>query len=106
VFAVSVQSGLSTGLSDVLAALQPVGITMANFGSVGTGFQNTNPHAVPPSMLTWTFSLSVPFAKMADTVASLTALQQSIAQGKNGLTLSFSVQGTSSHSRRPVRCPD
>ena len=94
VFAVSVQSGLSTGLSDVLTALQGTGITIANFGSVGTGYQNTNPYAVPPAMLTWSFIEAVPFAKMADTVASLTALQQTIAQGKNGLTLSFSVQGT------------
>ncbi len=93
VFAVTVQSGLGATLDDVLAAVQGAGITMANFSGVNTtaysyvgGFSTTT--------LGWTFNLAVPFAKMKDTVTSLSALQQSISQGRSLLTMSFSVQGT------------
>ncbi|HTR36078.1 MAG TPA: hypothetical protein VMH80_09265 [Bryobacteraceae bacterium] len=93
VFAVTVQSGLGASLDDVLAAVQGAGITMANFSGVNTtayfvvgGFSTAT--------LGWTFNLAVPFAKMKDTVASLTALQQSINQNTSGLALSFTVQGT------------
>ena len=93
VFAVTVQSGLGASLDDVLAAVQGAGISMANFSGVNTtaysyvgGFSTTT--------LGWTFNLAVPFAKMKDTVTSLSALQQSISQGRSSLTMSFSVQGT------------
>ena len=104
-FAVTVQSPLSTSMDDVLAALQGSGISAANFTSVGT-----NPsYAVPatPAMLSWTFTLTVPFAKQKDTVTSLTALQQTIAQNKNGLTLSFTVAGTqvSAQALQSQTCP-
>jgi len=91
VFGVTVQSGLNTVLDDVLAAVQPAGITASNF----IGVSSNNFVTVPPTpALTWTFSLTAPFSKQKDTVTSLTGLQQMIAQGKAGLTLSFGVAGT------------
>ena len=89
VFGVTVQSGLSTGLSDVLAALQGSGITQANFASVST---SQSAFGVPA--LQWLFSLPVPLSKMKDTVTLLTNLVTSVAQNNSGLTLSFTVQGT------------
>ena len=91
VFAVTVQSGLSASLDDVLAALQGSGITASNFTGVSTNSFITVP---PAPSLSWTFTEMAPFAKQKDTVASLTALQQTVAQGKSGLTLSFTVAGT------------
>lgn len=90
VFAITVQSGFSTSLDDVAAALQGSGITAASFA--GVNGNNPSPYLQPT--LSWTFTLSVPFAKQKDTVTSLTALQQTIAQAKSGLTLSFTVAGT------------
>jgi hypothetical protein len=98
VFAVYVSSGLSTSLDTVLAALQPAGITIANFSAVGSTsglvsvVTGPPPQAQPP--LQWAFALPVPFSKMTATVATLTALQSSIMQNNSGLTMSFSVQGT------------
>ena len=93
-FAVYVSSGINTSLDDVLAALKSSGITIANF----SGVANNNTVAVtgsqPQPMLQWAFGLPVPFAQMKATVASLSSLQQSIAQANSGLTLSFAVQGT------------
>jgi uncharacterized protein YggE len=89
VFGVTVQSGLSTGLSDVLAALQGSGITQANFASVST---SQSVFAVPA--LEWLFSLPVPLSKMKDTVTLLTNLVTSVAQNNSGLTLSFAVEGS------------
>lgn len=101
VFSVSVTSGMTTGLDDVLAALAGSGITAANFSGV-TSTQNatisvlTGPGITqtPPPMLTWTFSLPVPLANTKTTIASLTTLEQNIAKANNGLTLSFSIVGT------------
>ncbi len=99
VFSVSVTSSQSTGLDDILAALQGSGITIANFVGVSTSPQviaviGPVPPAAPAPMLTWTFSLPAPLANTKATVASLTTLQQNIAKANNGLTLSFSIVGT------------
>jgi len=95
VFSVSVQSGLSASLDDVVAALQGSGITAANLAGVSTPAQfctgscsNLNP------TLQWSFSLPVPLANTKATVASLTTLQQNIAKLANGFTLSFNIVGT------------
>lgn len=96
IFSVTVQSGASTGLDDVLTAVQGSGITVANFTGVSTA-QQTYACVGPPSttlMLAWTFSLPVPLANTKATVATLTTLQQTIAKMSNGLTLSFSIVGT------------
>lgn len=91
VFRVIVQSGIGSSLDDVLTAVQGAGITMANFAEVNAALEGLVNSA---QALTWTFNLPVPYAKMKDTVASLTASQHSVAQGTNGLSLSFRVQGT------------
>ncbi len=92
-FSVTVQSGLTTGLDDVLMALQGLGITAANLSGV-----NTTPLYVngSPSGLTlqWTFSLPVPLTNTKATLASLTMLEQTIGAQNSGLTLSFSIIGT------------
>jgi uncharacterized protein YggE len=91
VFAVTVQSGVNTGLDDVLAALQGSGITAANLSGVSTACA-TNPCSTPA--LQWVFSLTGPLTNTKTIVASLTTLQQNIAKLNNGLTLSFSIAGT------------
>ena len=98
VFSVSVSSSIDTSLADVVTALAVSGITQANFTGVGSGLAligiNGGPWTPATPTITWNFRLPVPFAKMKDTVAMLTALQKSIGQNKSGLALSFSVQGT------------
>jgi len=90
VFAVTVNSGLSASLDDIVAALQGSGITIGNFSSVSTSF----PANVQSSaMLQWSFVLAVPLAKMKDAITSLAGLQQAISGKRNGLSLSFNVQG-------------
>lgn len=88
VFSVSVTASSNTSLDQIVAALANSGITTAsNFVGVTGGTDNQSP-------LQWLFSLAAPLAKIKATVASLTALQQSIAQNNSGITLSFQVQGS------------
>ena len=97
VFVVTVSSGLNTSLDDVVAALAGSGITASNFSGVTTtplGLVIVGTGNPPAPTVGWMFSLPVPFAKMKDTVAMLTALQKTIAQNNSGLTLSFAIQGT------------
>ena len=98
IFAVTVQSGISTGFDDVLTALQGSGITAANFSGVTTQGQfagTTLPGGLAPlPSLFWTFNLPVSITNTKATVASLTTLQQTLATQNNGLTLSFSIVGT------------
>jgi uncharacterized protein YggE len=112
-FGVTVQSGLNTSLDDVVAALQGSGITAANFSAVSTapayvliGTGGPQPPMVTP-MLQWTFALAVQLAKIKDTIATLSGLQQRIGQQNNGLTLSFNVQGTqvSAQLQQSQVCP-
>jgi len=52
--------------------------------------------AVPSSLappVDWSFTITVPIAKLKDTINTLTALQKSITQNNSGMTLSFSVTG-------------
>jgi len=93
VFQIQVTSGLNVTLNDIVAALQGMGITTANFSGINSVLEITG--APPPMpMETWNFTLAAPLAKIKDTVALLTSLQQMIAEQNNGLQLSFSVQGT------------
>ncbi len=99
VYGITVQSGVNTGLDDVLAALQGSGITIANFSGVTTLGQVilSALGSVPPTSpltLAWTFSLPVPLSNTKTTVASLTTLEQNIAKQNNGMALSFSIVGT------------
>lgn len=103
VFTVYVQSGLNTSLDDVLGALAGSGITLANFNDVYGGnqltfltnpFLTTSPSTAPAPTIDWSFTLPVAISQIKATAASLTSLQQNIAQKNNGLTLSFRVSGT------------
>jgi uncharacterized protein YggE len=93
IFAVTVQSGMTTGLDEVLTALQGSGITAANFSSLNTAQQSTTPGTTSLT-LEWTFSLLVPLTNTKATIASLSTLQQNIAKLNNGLTLLFNIVGT------------
>lgn len=106
VFAVYVQSRSEVTLNDIVAAVQPAGITMANFAGVGSQQQIILGPQQPASVLEWAFALPVPLAKIKDTVAALTDLQKTIAQKTPGLTLTFSVQGTqpSTQAQQALNC--
>ena len=113
-FGVTVQSGFNSSLDEVVAALQGSGITAANFSGVSMAplvFAGnpipTQPPVTITQMLQWTFGLPAPLAKIKDTIATLTALQKSVAQLNSGLTLSFNVQGTqaSAQSQQMHVCP-
>lgn len=107
VFSVSVASALTNTMSDVLAAVQGAGITATNFLNVSTVQQYNSSTQQYVNSLQWTFSLTVPFANMKSTVATLNGLQVSVAQNKNGLSVSFSVQGTqvSAQAQQAQACP-
>ena len=46
----------------------------------------------------------MPFAKLKDTSAALTALQESISQINSGLTLSFTLSGTRTSAQQTSNC--
>ena len=97
IFSVSVGSSLSTGLDDVLTALQGSGITAANFSGVGTNGVSSSlgaPGVVATPTLLWYFTLPAPLANTKATVATLTTVQQNIAKLNSGLTMSFNLAGT------------
>ncbi len=100
-FSVSVTSGIGSGLSDVLNALQPVGVTAAGFVGVTSVQSVCNTPAQPGGVCTgpapqlqWSFTLPAALAGMKSTITALTNLQQSITQNNSGFTLSFSIAGT------------
>lgn len=107
VFGVTVTSAITNTMSDVLAAVQGAGITATNFSNVTTVQQYISPTQQYVNSLQWTFSLTVPFANMKSTVATLNGLQLSAAQGNNGLSVSFSIQGTqvSAQAQQAQACP-
>jgi hypothetical protein len=74
VFTVIVQSGLTTGLDDVVNALAGSGITAANFTSVGTQINYNG--AASSISLQWSFSLTAPLGNTKGTVARLGPLVQ------------------------------
>src|SRR5579864_7275161 len=114
-FEVIVQSSINTSLDSVVAALQGSGITAANLSGVGSGPQlipviSPAPQPLPAAftpMIEWVFTLPVPLVKIKDTASTLSALQKSIVQQSNGLTLSFNVQGAqvSTQSQQSQVCP-
>jgi uncharacterized protein YggE len=105
VFAVNVASALTNTMSDVLAVVQGAGITATNFSNVTTVQQYISSTQKYVNSLQWTFSLTVPFTNMKSTVATLDGLQLSAAQNNNGLSVSFSVQGTQVSAQALQACP-
>lgn len=92
VFGVSVAAPLATSESDVIAALQGSGITAANFSSVYST-QTLSPSNQLVSVLQWGFTVTVPIASLRSTIDTFTGLQLAFSKAKNGLSLSFNVQG-------------
>jgi len=103
VFGVAVTSGVDTSLDDVIALLQGSGITAANLQSLGEYSIATGSSGQTTETLNWRFSFTSPLAKNKDTIAMLTNLQATIAKKNNGVTMSFSIQGTQS-SVQPLTC--
>lgn len=94
VFNVMVTSGLDATRDTVVAALQGAGITLANFSSVTTIQQYSPAKGAALVALGWSFTLPVALSNMKSTVGLLSAVQASIAKANQGLSMSFTVQGT------------
>lgn len=96
VFSIQVTSGINASLNDIVSALQGIGITTANFTGIIPEVLSSIVIGLPAPAPTetWNFTLAAPLAKIKDTVAQLTSLQQMITKQNNGLQMSFSVQGT------------
>jgi uncharacterized protein YggE len=92
VFNVTVTSGLTTGLDDVISALLGSGITAANLSGVGT--QSLALANRLQQVQQWSFSVAVQFSQIQTTITALTTVQQGIVKNNNGMTLGFSLQGT------------
>lgn len=91
-FGVYVFSPTDSSRDEVLAALQGSGITAANFTGVYTTTQFVTGKS--QEFLQWSFTIIAPLSNLKNTVGQLSALQQIVAQKKNGMTVSFSVRGT------------
>jgi uncharacterized protein YggE len=85
VFSIDVQSGLDSRLDQILSALASSDVTSANFSSVFFRL---------PGRLGWEFKLPTALSRMRETIAALSALQQTLMKGHDGLSLTFNVQGT------------
>jgi uncharacterized protein YggE len=105
-FSISVDADLSVTYNEVLAALQGSGITASNFSGVSVlqSYSFGVDRSPQPPRLEWRFSLPGSLSNVRDTVTTLTNLQQAIAQKKNGLSLSFLVQGSSSPAQQSHVC--
>jgi uncharacterized protein YggE len=103
VFGVVVTSGVDTSLDDVIALLQGTGISAANLQALDEYPIPSGSSGQTAETLNWRFSFTTPLAKNKDTIAMLTSLQQTIAKKNNGVTMSFSIQGTQS-SVQPQTC--
>ena len=84
-FSLTVSSGTSASLDQVVAELSGLSITAANL----SGVDNSD-----PSTLQWTFTLAAPLTSVSGTIASLTKVQQTIGQNSSGLSLAFNLNGT------------
>ncbi len=106
-FSITVSSSSSTSLDQVVTALQGAGITSANLSAVDTMTEIPLRSSLPETSLVWTFSLSVPFTTLKNTVATLSTLEGNLAQQSSGLALRFSVQGSdvSPQLRGAQTCP-
>src|ERR1019366_161646 len=80
---VTVGTSATATIDDAIAALPGLGITASQLAAVQASSQE----------LDWSFSLTVPLAKLKDTIATLTALQQSRSKPGLNPVLNFSVGG-------------
>jgi uncharacterized protein YggE len=88
----NVTSGTTAGLDDITSALTGAGISGASF----TGFYSSTIYPLaknPQAALVWSFTLTVPLAKLSAALTQVLSAQQSISANSSGLTLTFYVQG-------------
>jgi uncharacterized protein YggE len=103
IFDVTVSSGTTSSPDDIVKAVASVGISAANL--IGVTFQSNASSVTPaPPALQWTFQLPVALSTQKQTTASLVALQQTIAQGNSGLSVSFSVAGLQNSGQQTQSC--
>jgi uncharacterized protein YggE len=95
-FAVTITTDPAASLSDVLAAVQPAGLTFSNFSSVSTttAYTYTNGQQQAQQQTQWSFQLLAPLANTRSAVSTLTALQKSVTQANPAWGASFSLQGS------------
>ena len=101
IFQVDLAGPIGTTLDDAVSALQGSGITAANFSNVSTqqfAFQS-GPNVQTQVQLRWSFTLPADLANMKATAGTLTAVQQSVAGKKNGMSVTISVIGTQVSTR-------
>ncbi len=105
-FNVEVLTDLESSRDEVLSTLQGSMLTAANFFSVRTVQQYLRETYETVNYLDWTFVLTAPIGNFKSTTSQLTALQQTVAEKKPGMSLSFSVQGTqiSSQAAQALTC--
>lgn len=89
-FTVAVDTPLTMTRDDVIAALQGSGIGLANFTSVYTSWKYGADNS-QIEIFEWSFNVTAPITGLKDAIGTLNALQTSVA--KNGLTLSYTIQG-------------
>jgi hypothetical protein len=106
VLSVDVSTPNDTGRDAVFAALQGSIVTPANFTGLGSSYQYVVGNLLSSNGLDWRFSVTAPIGNFKSTVTQLQALQQSVAQKKNGMSVSFSVSGTqvSPQAQQSITC--
>lgn len=97
IIGVDVTGPTSTTRDDAVAALDGTGITAANYSSVRTSQTYTG--SQPQTVIVWSFSLTVDFSAMKDTLAQLSAAQARLSTKNNGLSMAYSVSGTQVSAR-------
>jgi hypothetical protein len=90
-FSVNVSADSSATLNDILTAIQPIGVTIADLSDVRTS--NTTGNQVG---LEWTFMLAAPLGTLKDTNAMLVRFANTIGNSNKNFALgfSFSLQGS------------
>jgi hypothetical protein len=86
-FSITVGAGPDASLEEVVAAAAAAGVTSANFTKVSY-YQ-----VIGPQRVAWSFSVTVPISELKARIATLVAVQNSLAKEKN-YSLSFSVAGS------------
>jgi hypothetical protein len=107
VFGVAVTTPVTGTRDDAVNALGGSGITVANFTGVYTNTLYQSGTNAPLNVLQWNFSLTAPISDVKTTVGLLTTVASGVAKKNNGISVSFSVQGTqvSAQLQQSQSCP-
>jgi uncharacterized protein YggE len=105
VFGISVYSSLTSGIDDVTNALAQAGISGVSLvGVVQNSCLTSVGNACQPS-LTWSFTLTAPFAALSGTLTQLLAAQAALAKQTSGITASVSIQSLQTSPQSQPACP-